>query len=88
MVSAPWTLTRHEDELRIDLLDMEPLSQVENQAIVDALKEQLAEDGVSTVRLDGPAVNTQPVPKGFGRLTTTLATLAEAEGVRFHVGPL
>ena len=38
MVSAPWTLTRHEDELRIDLLDMEPLSQVENQAIVDALR--------------------------------------------------
>lgn len=88
MPSRSWTLTRHDHELRVDLLEMEPLSQVENRAVVDALKKQLAEDGVTTVRLDGPAVNTNPVPHGFSRLATTLAILAEAEGLRFHVGPL
>jgi hypothetical protein len=88
MASAPWTLTRHEDELRIDLIETEPMSQGENRAVVDALKKQLAEDGVTTVRLDGPALNRNPVPQGFSGLATTLATLAEAEGLRFHVGPL
>ena len=88
MASAPWTLMRHDDELRIDLIEMEPLSQGENRAVVDALKKQLAEDGVTTVRLAGPALNRNPVPQGFSGLATTLATLAEAEGLRFHVGPL
>lgn len=88
MASAPWTLTRHDDELRIDLIQMEPMTQAEDRAVVDALKKQLADDGLTTVRLDGPAVNTHPVPEGFGRLATILASLAEAEGLRFHVGPL
>lgn len=76
----PWTLTRHDDELRIDLIQTEPLSQVENRAVIDALKKQLADDGVTTVRLDGPAVNTHPVPQGFGGLADNLGYSRRGRG--------
>jgi hypothetical protein len=70
------------------LNDAEPWDRVDNQAIVGALKERLSEDGVTTVRLDGPVLDSHPLPEGFGRLASTLAGLAEAQGLRFHVGPL
>lgn len=88
MASAPWTITRHDHEVRVNVIDAAFLGPVETQAIVDAVERHGAEDGVTTVRLDGPELDVTPVPERVTTLAARLAVCAEGQGMRFHVGPL
>ena len=88
MASSPWTVTRHDGEVRVDLTDATSLDQVVHQAIVRAVEDFIAEDGITTVRLDGSALYAAPASDGFATLAADLDVLVEGQGLRFHVGPL
>ena len=88
MASAPWTVTTHDHEVRIDVNEAASLDDVETEAIIDALERELARDGVTTVRLDGPVLEVKPVPDGFATLAVKVAGLAERRDMRFQAGPL
>ena len=88
VASAPWTITRHDHEVRVHVIDAAFLGPVETQAIVDAVERHIAEDEVTTVRLDGPELDVTPIPEVVATLAARLAACVEGQGMRLHVGPV
>ena len=87
MASGAWTITRLDDELRINVTESASFSQGETQAIVHALEDKLDKDGVTTVRLGGPVLHSQ-VRSRLTPLIGHLFKIVNGRGLRFHVGPL
>ena len=88
MASAAWTVTRHDEEVRIGLTKSASFEQAETEAIVTALKEYLTQDGVKSVRLGGPTVAERLLPRNLTNLIDDLAGLVEGLGMRFYLAAL
>lgn len=88
MASRAWTVTRKDDEVGIDVTAAASLGQGDTRAIVHALKDQLAGDGVTSVRFGGSVLEARPVSERLTKLIRHLGSLVEARGLRFFLGPL
>jgi hypothetical protein len=56
--------------------------------MVIALEDQLADDGVTSVRFGGSVLEARPLPERLTTLIRHLGSLVEARGLRFFIGPL
>lgn len=85
MASAAWTLTRHDEEVRIELTESASFEKAETEAILAGVKEYLTQDGVKSVQLSGPMVAERRLPKKLTSLIGELAGLSEGLGLRFYL---
>jgi hypothetical protein len=88
MASRAWTVTRKDDEVGIDVTAAASLEQGDTRAMVIALEDQLADDGVTSVRFGGSVLEARPLPERLTTLIRHLGSLVEARGLRFFIGPL
>lgn len=88
MASRAWTVTRKRDEVGIDVTAAASLEQGDTRAMVIALEDQLADDGVTSVRFGGSVLEARPLPERLTTLIRHLGSLVEARGLRFFIGPL
>lgn len=88
MASDGWTVTRQDDEVRIDLTEVVSFEQADTEAIIGATEEYITQDGVSSVRLGGPTLEARLLPDNLTTLIRDLAGLVEGRGLRFYFGPL
>lgn len=88
MASRAWMVTRNDDEVGIDVDAAASLEQGDTRAMVHALKDQLADDGVTSVRFGGSVLEVRPVSERLTKLIRHLGSLVEARGLRFFLGPL
>jgi hypothetical protein len=78
---------RHDHEVRIDVTEAASFSQGETKAIVHALEKNLDQDGVSTVRLDGPVLDS-PLRHRLTPLIRHLVRVVDRRELRLHFGPV
>jgi hypothetical protein len=88
LARSHWTVTRRDNEVRVDVVDSASLEQADFQAIVEAVQEHLAEDGITTVRLDGPVLEAAPQLDGLNAFIPRLMSLVDERAVRLYVGPI
>ena len=88
MTSTAWTVTRKDHEVRVDVTKDASFDPEDTEAIAGAVEQKVDEDGVTTVRFDGPALERRNVLSRFTTTIRRLADVAEARGLRFHVGPI
>ena len=88
MASAAWTVTRKDHEVRIDVTENASFEREDTEAIASAVEERLDEDGVTTIRFDGPLLEASNLITRFTETIRHIADIAELRGLRFHVGPI
>jgi len=60
----------------------------DTEAIAVALEEYLADDAVTVIQLDGPALEAAEPLDGLGPAMKHLGNLARSRGKHFDVGPI
>ena len=88
MAAPEWTVTRKDEEIRVDVTDSASFEQTDADGIVADVTRELALDGVTTVRFDGPVLEASHISKKMGLMISHLASLVEGRGLRFFLGPL
>ena len=88
MPSAGWKVTRNRDEIRVDLTQAKTFEHDDTDAIASAVEDHLGDPDVTTVRLDGPVLMENEMPRGLTAMIRDLDSLARTRGIRFHVGPI
>jgi hypothetical protein len=88
VASAAWTVTRHDEEVRVGLTESASFEQADTEAILAAVKEYLPQDGVHSVRLSGPMLAERLLPHKLTNLIGDLAGLVEGRGLQFYLAPL
>lgn len=88
MASVAWTVSRHDEEIRIELTESASFEQADMEAIIGALGEYITQDGVNSVRVGGPALEALPLPDFLSNLVRDVAGLVEGRGLHIYFGPL
>lgn len=88
MAATAWTVTRTDHRVRVDVMEASLFGHADSEAIAVALEEYLADDAVTVVQLDGPALKMAEPIDGLGPAMKHLGNLARSRGKQFDVGPI
>lgn len=88
MVATAWTVTRTAHRVRVDVMEAFLFGHADTEAIAGALEEYLADDAVTVIQLDGPALKAAEPVDGLGPAMKRLGNLARSRGKQFDVGPI
>lgn len=88
MVATAWTVTRTDHRVRVDIMEASLFEHADTEAIAVALEEYLANDAVTVIQLDGPALKAAEPLDGLGPAMKRLGNLARSRGKQFDVGPI
>ncbi len=88
MEATAWTVTRTAHRVRVDVMEASLFGHADTDAIAVALEEYLADDAVTVIQLDGPALKMAEPLDGLGPAMKRLGNLARSRGKQFDVGPI
>lgn len=88
MVATAWNLIRTDHRVRVDIMEAARFEHADTEAIEVALEEYLADDSVTVIQLDGPALAAAVPLDGLGPAMKHLGNLARNRGKRFEVRPI
>lgn len=83
-----WDVTRVGGIVRIDLREVNEVTQADTDAMIAATEELLAHDGVTVVRFNGPALTADDPPDGLRYTVRRLQALADQHGRELVIGPI
>lgn len=88
VAATNWAVIRTDHRVRVDILEADQFDHADTEAIALAIEEYLADDSVTVIQLDGPALTAAVPLDGLGPAMKHLGNLARSRGKRFEVRPI
>jgi hypothetical protein len=87
ILTGGWKVTRSRGEIRVDLTQARSFEHDDTDAIASAVEDHLGDPDVRAIRLDGPVLMENEMPRGLTSMDPHLGLLARTRGIELRVGP-